>query len=53
MSRLYPTFAVVAEDQYRRERAAHEFRAAGGTHHLGRFSAWRGSRRRNARLAGR
>ena len=51
MSSLYPTFAVVAEDQYRRERAAHEFRSAGGMHHHGRFPSWRGSRRRSERNA--
>ena len=42
----YTTFAAVAEDQYRRERASHDLHAAGGARHHRRFTTWR-DRRRN------
>lgn len=47
MSTFYTTFAAVAEDQYRRERAAHEMRLVGGLHpaarlhHPTRLPRWR------------
>ena len=50
MSSFYTTYAAVAEDNYRRERAAHDFRAVGGAHHHVRFATWR-DRRRNGRIA--
>ena len=51
MNSLSSTVAVVAEDQYRRERAMREIHSGARSHHT-RFATWR-ERRRTGRATGR